>query len=586
MKFYNFFSNKKLINHYIPALFLIIIFSTLGYVNLKDIIESVENDGSNINISGRQRMLSQKLVILANKYQKNPDYHSEFIDTLDKIEKSHIYLLKNINSDNVLKIYYKDNFNNEFNTFLTNLETFITNKNDALLKDIEKNSQSILIKFDNIVKVYEEDYTRKIEYLKSKGLLFFIGIILVVLIEGIFIFYPVNKKIKNNTKKLEDAIREKTNELQKSIDIISDYVIYSKTDLKGTITYASNAFCEISGYSKEELLGKPHNIIRHPDMPKSAFYEMWQTIKKGKVWAGEVKNLKKDKGYYWVKANISPDYDGKGNLIGYVGVRYDITHKKELEELNKNLEKKITIEINKNREKDKLLFEHEKVLQLNEMIENIAHHWRQPLSVISTCVSGVMLKKELDILDDEDLNESLIMVSNTAQKLSETINEFANFNKLNKKEETFNLIDIINKTVNIVGSSFNNHHIQIEKLYKNKFIEITSIPGDLSQILLNILNNSKDAFMKDNYQDKKISIDISNIKNQILISIKDNAGGIGEENLSRIFDPYFTTKHKSQGTGLGLSMCKTIVNKNLKGNIYAHDIPNGAEFIIELPQKL
>jgi PAS domain S-box-containing protein len=544
MKFYNFFSNKKLINHYIPALFLIIIFSTLGYVNLKDIIESVENDGSNINISGRQRMLSQKLVILANKYQKNPDYHSEFIDTLDKIEKSHIYLLKNINSDNVLKIYYKDNFNNE------------------------------------------EDYTRKIEYLKSKGLLFFIGIILVVLIEGIFIFYPVNKKIKNNTKKLEDAIREKTNELQKSIDIISDYVIYSKTDLKGTITYASNAFCEISGYSKEELLGKPHNIIRHPDMPKSAFYEMWQTIKKGKVWAGEVKNLKKDKGYYWVKANISPDYDEKGNLIGYVGVRYDITHKKELEELNKNLEKKITIEINKNREKDKLLFEHEKVLQLNEMIENIAHHWRQPLSVISTCVSGVMLKKELEILDDEDLDDSLIMVNNTAQKLSETINEFANFNKLNKKEESFNLVEVINKTINIVSSSFNNHNIQIERLYENKFLEITSIPGDFSQILLNILNNSKDAFMKDNYQNKKISIDISNIKNQILISIKDNAGGIGEENLSKIFDPYFTTKHKSQGTGLGLSMCKTIVNKNLKGDIYAHDIPNGAEFIIELPQKL
>jgi nitrate/nitrite-specific signal transduction histidine kinase len=121
MKFYNFFPNKKLINHYIPALFLIIIFSSLGYVNLKDIIESVENDGTNINISGRQRMLSQKLVILANKYQKNPDYHDDFINALDKIEKSHIYLLKNINSDNILKIYYKDNFNNEFNTFLTNL---------------------------------------------------------------------------------------------------------------------------------------------------------------------------------------------------------------------------------------------------------------------------------------------------------------------------------------------------------------------------------------------------------------------------------------------------------------------------------
>lgn len=118
------------------------------------------------------------------------------------------------------------------------------------------------------------------------------------------------------------------------LDIIDKYLIASKTDLNGIITDASKAMCEITGYSKEELIGKNHNIIRHPDMPASAFKDMWKTITSGKIWEGEVKNRKKDGTHYWVKTRISPTFDNSGKIIGYASIRVDITDKKRVEELS------------------------------------------------------------------------------------------------------------------------------------------------------------------------------------------------------------------------------------------------------------
>ncbi len=135
-------------------------------------------------------------------------------------------------------------------------------------------------------------------------------------------------------KNKEYLVVKKSNELKKSISIMSKYVIYSKTDLKGIITEASDAFCEISQYSRDELIGKPHNIIRHPDMPKSAFKDMWKTIKSGKTWSGEVKNRKKDGSHYWVVADISPEFNEEGNIFSYVAIRHDITDKKKVEEIS------------------------------------------------------------------------------------------------------------------------------------------------------------------------------------------------------------------------------------------------------------
>jgi len=124
-------------------------------------------------------------------------------------------------------------------------------------------------------------------------------------------------------------------------DTISKNVIMTKTDLKGIITYTTDAFCNISGYSREELLGKSQNIVRHPDMPNEIFMHLWSVISDEQTWEGEVKNLKKDGGYYWVHATISPDYNFEGEHIGYISIRRDIAMEKEVEILNTSLEMKV-----------------------------------------------------------------------------------------------------------------------------------------------------------------------------------------------------------------------------------------------------
>ena len=156
----------------------------------------------------------------------------------------------------------------------------------------------------------------------------------------------INKRLRNEEQKTRELlenreaeisartkeVRTLNNELERYIDIVDENVITSKTDTKGLITFASEAFCRISGYKKEELLGKSHNIVRHPDTPKAVFADLWKTLKAGKSWQGEIKNLKKNGGFYWVRAVISPLADETGKTTGYVAVRQDVTLQKELEE--------------------------------------------------------------------------------------------------------------------------------------------------------------------------------------------------------------------------------------------------------------
>ena len=152
--------------------------------------------------------------------------------------------------------------------------------------------------------------------------------------------------ISNKSKK---SLEKANKDLSKLLNSFDENVITSRSDLKGTITYVSKAFVEISGYTIDELMGKPHSTIRHPDTPKETFKDMWKTIQSGKVWKGELKNLKKNSGFYWIEAVITPEFDEKGNITGYSAIRQDITAKKEVEGLSNSLEQKVeerTFELN------------------------------------------------------------------------------------------------------------------------------------------------------------------------------------------------------------------------------------------------
>jgi signal transduction histidine kinase len=227
---------------------------------------------------------------------------------------------------------------------------------------------------------------------------------------------------------------------------------------------------------------------------------------------------------------------------------------------------------------------------MGEMLANIAHQWRQPLSAISTAATGVKLQKEINCLTDKDFDSALTSINSSAQYLSHTIDDFRNFfNPNNSKVQEFNITKTFNKILSILSAQFIAKKIEIIKNIEN--IKLSSIENELMQVLINILNNSRDVLEK--IEDQKRLIFIDSYKNQknLIIEIKDNAKGISEEIIDRIFEPYFTTKHKSQGTGIGLYMSKSIIEKHLKGSItvtnttytYENMKYKGAKFTIEIP---
>ncbi|MDZ7819137.1 MAG: transporter substrate-binding domain-containing protein [Aliarcobacter sp.] len=261
----------------------------------------------------------------------------------------------------------------------------------------------------------------------------------------------------------------------------------------------------------------------------------------------------------------------------------------ELHELNQNLEIKIKDEIEKNKIIQEKLFKADKMASMGEMISNIAHQWRQPLSVISTIATGVKLQKEINSLKDEDLMENMELINKNAQYLSKTIDDFRNFIKGNRNIQKYNLTNTIKNFTNIVESSIKNHNIKLILDLNNEII-VEGNPNELIQCLINLFNNSRDALEETNQNEPLIIISTQLDENSIQIKIKDNAGGIPENIMSKIYEPYFTTKHQSQGTGLGLHMTYRLITEAMNGRIettnikfeYENKFYKGVEFKITL----
>lgn len=211
-----------------------------------------------------------------------------------------------------------------------------------------------------------------------------------------------------------------------------------------------------------------------------------------------------------------------------------------------------------------ILYQQTKMATMGEMIGNIAHQFRQPLSTITTASSGMVLLKQHGSLSEEEFFKNNERINNSAQYLSQTIENFRNFFNPNFEKKVFKVSDAFDKTFDFLKVQLFSKDIFIIKNIKD--IEINSFENDLMQVLINILNNARDELIKKDY-DKYIFVDVAKIDKSLEIHIKDNAGGIELENLSKIFEPYFTTKEKNNGTGIGLYMSKEIIEKKLGGTI-------------------
>ena len=363
--------------------------------------------------------------------------------------------------------------------------------------------------------------------------------------------------------------------------LLDKYIIRSTTNTKGIIISTSEAFCKASGYTREELIGKQHNIVRHPDMPKSVYAEMWETIKSGKIWTGKIKNIKKNGVYYWVNAVIEPIKDRRGNILSYVAIRENITDKIKLDELNHKLEEKIQIEVDKNREKDRQMIQQSRLAQMGEMISMIAHQWRQPLTAISSTTSAIHLKAQLGKLDQDTAIKLSSQILNYTQHLSTTIDDFRDFFKSNKEKSKTTYSELIKSTLGIVEESLSNQNIDlIQKLESNS--SFNSYHNELKQVILNLIKNAEDILVENSIENPYIKIHTFEENHKLILEIHDNGGGIPEEIIDKIFDPYFSTKIQKDGTGLGLYMSKTIIEDHCKGTLSVFNNDDGAVFRIEL----
>jgi len=258
----------------------------------------------------------------------------------------------------------------------------------------------------------------------------------------------------------------------------------------------------------------------------------------------------------------------------------------ELKVINENLKEKIAIAVEKNNKQQQQLFEQSKITSMAEMIRNIAHHWRQPLNIISTVSSGIKLHHELDIIQsDEELLKNMDLIILNTQHMSETIDIFANFLKNEKIKNKVMLQEVVDFSLNIISFSLKNDHIKlINNIDYSNSEKVFIVEKELVQVIVKIINNAKDILVDRQIENKSIELNLNKQSDSVILTIEDNAGGgIDTQEISKIFEPYFTTKHQSQGTGLELYLCYKIVSESLNGKLSAENTSKGAKFFIELP---
>ena len=259
----------------------------------------------------------------------------------------------------------------------------------------------------------------------------------------------------------------------------------------------------------------------------------------------------------------------------------------ELENINKNLELRVKEEIDKRKEQEQILIQQSKMAALGEMIGNIAHQWRQPLNSLGLFIQDIDGAYEAGEITQEYIDNLIEKSMNKIEHMSATINDFRDFFKPNKVKKSFSVLEAVNSASDIVLAQLKAHNIFLN--INSEDTNIYGLENEFKQVVINIVNNAKDAIfdIQKNYREFRgeISIEIVDTKENAIINIYDNGGGIKQDIIDKVFEPYFTTKFKSQGVGIGLFMSKMIIDKNMQGNLSVKNIKSGAKFIIMIPKS-
>ncbi|MEA3498314.1 MAG: ATP-binding protein, partial [Campylobacterota bacterium] len=468
------------------------------------------------------------------------------------------------------------------------LDEFVQTKDKKVLNKIEEYSFKLLPQLNYVVNEFEKESNQNTNDLKDRELLILFGTLLTILLEAIFIILPSIKKIEtsetilqNLNETLEYKVKEKTKEQDELLSIFDkgETVLFKwNNDDKWSVNHVSSNVYQLLEYKDTDFYT---NQISYEDCIFNEDLEVvrQEVIEASKLFANDYFQHKpyrvvtKTGKIKWVLDSSIIITDKSNNIINYLGHIIDITDLKN---------------------KEDMLYKSEKMASMGEMIGNIAHQWRQPLSAISTASTGIVMQKKYGILDETNLLDTCNKINDNAQYLSKTIDDFRNFIKGDRTKKLYSLKDDIDSFLHLIKGPIKSHNINII-LNLQEDIKIDGYENELTQCLINIFNNAKDILKEkiSTNEDRLIFISTSTNKDKAIVKIKDNGGGIPTDIINKVFEPYFTTKHQSQGTGLGLHMTYNLIVDGMGGTIEAHNLTyeyegkkyTGAEFKIILPLK-
>ena len=418
--------------------------------------------------------------------------------------------------------------------------------------------------FDDFQKQIQENLLDKINNIKFEDN----GYIFIFNTEGTYLSHFDKNKIGTNGLNLKDVNGKY---------FIKDMIEFAKNNNEGYFTYLASL--------------KPNGSIHNTEkISYVKYFKEWDWVIGAGFYLEELNQIIQNK-----KIELKDKHKTViNNILALSGIITIILAfisffiSKIIEKMFNDYRRNIKKEIDNTLEKERLLIQQSKMAVMGEMIGNIAHQWKQPLSTISTISTGIKFQNEMNCLNDHDITLGMDNINGSVQYLSQTIDDFRNFFKPNKTKTNFNISDVIENTIKLMGSQFKNNNIELIKNINNA--ELYGYYNELLQVLINILKNAKDELIKlDTNKRRIIFIDTYTDKSNLIIKIRDNANGIPSDIIEKIFDPYFTTKENDEGTGIGLYMCKQIID-GMTGKIqvinveyeYEAQIYYGAEFIISM----
>ena len=465
-------------------------------LNFQDI-----NFDDNFNLNITQKVVASKKEFVDIKYS---DKNSAIVFSKPIIDEK-LNLLAVVN--------FEFNFNQILNKLNSNsdliFEKFVSNSSD-----IEKDRLFILIpifKLEDSKTFYLKsnllEKNIKIEKLNDfyNFLTIFFGLSLALIV---FLLYKSkNQDIKNK------LLKNSYDELFSQVD---RYVLKLDTDLDGKITFVTKSFCEMSGYSKDEIIGKYANILRHPDMSQNFYKNLWKELRAKKIWQGEVKNIDKFGNTYWVKTSLFPKYNDKKQHIGYSSIRTDITATKQLEKTNRLLKEDLSNRLNDLKIQDETALNSLKVALMSKILDSFSHQWKKPISKIYfELLKLENIKKDLDILKIEDVKNN---IESELRELSDMLNETKTLFS-SRQNMSSNLFDIVKS----ISNKFDNSLLEIVYDFDEN-IKINFAHNDLKNIIINILSTMVEFAKKYSLERVivNISLQIEENSDEIVLKIEDN----------------------------------------------------------------